>query len=111
MIVGSLEGAADLMGDINIEDVTKNLRNAARAVEFESSGGRNKLVKRTIEHLEAERTLRGKDGNELKMSETKLTRQRRTYRARRIMQDVQKVKKEQANSRAEPRPGEIVLSK
>ena len=37
MIAGSLEDAEDLMGDINIEDITKNLPSAARAVEFEST--------------------------------------------------------------------------
>ena len=54
------------MGDISIEDITKNMLSAARAVEFESTGGGNKLVKKTKEHLEAEKNLRGKDGDELK---------------------------------------------
>ena len=44
MLVNSLEDAEDLMGDISVEDITKNLPRAARAVEFESIGGGNKLV-------------------------------------------------------------------
>ena len=68
MIVGSLEDAEDLMGSISIEDITKNLPRAARAVEFESIGGGNKLVKKTKVHLEAEKKLRGKGGDELKMA-------------------------------------------
>ena len=79
------------MGDINIEDIAKNLPRGSRAVEFESSGGGgNKLVKKTKEHLEAEKNLRGKDGDELKMAKRELTKQRRRYRARRIMQEMQK---------------------
>ena len=53
MIVGSLDDAQDLMGDISIEDITKNLPSAAGAVEFESTGGSKKLVKKTKEHLES----------------------------------------------------------
>ena len=68
MIVGSLEGAEDPMGDISIEDITKNLPNAAKAIEFESTGGGNRWIKKTKEHLEAEKILRGKDGDELKMA-------------------------------------------
>ena len=36
VIVGSLEDAEDPMGEISIEDNTKNLPSAARAVDFES---------------------------------------------------------------------------
>ena len=82
LIVGSLEDAEDPMGDISIEDITKNLPNAAKATEFESIGGGNKLVKKTEEHLETEKNLRGKDGEELKMAKRVLTKQRRRYRAR-----------------------------
>ena len=46
MIVGSLEDAEDPMGDISIEDITKNLPNAAKAIEFESTGGGNRLIKK-----------------------------------------------------------------
>ena len=74
--MGSLEDAEDLMGDISIEDIVKNLPRAARAPEFESSGGEgNKLVKKTEEHLEAEKNLRGKDGDELKTAKRGLTKQ------------------------------------
>ena len=68
MIVGSLEDAEDPMGDTSIEDITKNLPNAAKAIEFETTGGGNRLSKKTKEHLEAEKNLRGKDGDELKMA-------------------------------------------
>ena len=57
MIVGSLEDAEDMMGDISIEDITKKLPIAARAVEFESTGGRNRMVKKTLAHSEAEKNL------------------------------------------------------
>ena len=100
MIVGSQEDAEDLMGDISIEDITKNLPRAARAVEFESTGGGNKLVKKTEEHLEAEKNLQGKDGDELRMAKRELTEQRRRYRTRRIMQEMQKVKNKQAACQA-----------
>ena len=49
MIVRSLEDAQDLMGGISIEDITKTLRKAARAIEFESTGGGHKLAKKTRE--------------------------------------------------------------
>ena len=55
MIVESLEDAEDVMGEISIDDITKNTPKAAGAVEFESSGGGNKLVKKTKERLEAEK--------------------------------------------------------
>ena len=75
--VGGLEDAEDLMGDISIEDLVKNLSRAAKAIEFESSGGGGaKLVNKTKEHLDAEKNLRGKDGDELKMAKRELTKQR-----------------------------------
>ena len=85
---------------VKLEDITKKLPSAARAVEFEPTGGGNKLVKKTKEHLEAEKNLRGKDGEELKIASRELTKQRRKYRARRIMQEMQKVKNKQAGSQA-----------
>ena len=51
------------------------------------------MVKKTKEHLEAERRLRGKEGDALKMANRELTKQRRRHRARRIIQEVQKAKK------------------
>ena len=54
MLVAGLEDAEGLMGDINIEDIVKNLSRAARAIEFElSTGGGAKMVKQTKERLEA----------------------------------------------------------
>ena len=52
------------------------------------------MIKKTKEHLEAEKKLRGTDGDELKMAKRELTKQRRRYRARRIMQEMQNVKKQ-----------------
>ena len=100
MIVESLEDAEDPMGDISIEAITKNLPNAAKAIECESTRGGNRLIKKTKEHLEAEKNLRGKDGDELKMAKRELTKQRRRYTARRIMQEMQKVKNKQAGCQA-----------
>ena len=48
------------------------------------SGKRNRLVKKTAEHLEAERNLRGRIGEELKMAIRNLAKHRRKYRATRI---------------------------
>ena len=53
-----------------------------------------KAVKSTQAHLEAERTLRGKDAEELKIANRELAKQRR-YRARRIIQEMQRVKNKQ----------------
>ena len=78
MLVGSLENAEDFMGDIRIQDITKNLPRAARAIELESSrGGGSKIVKKTKEHLEAERNLRGTDGDEPKIAKRELTKQKK----------------------------------
>ena len=89
-----LEDAEDLMGDINIEGILENLPMAARAIEFEfSRGGGAKMVKKTEEHLEAEKNLRGKEGDALKITKRELTKQRRRYKARRIIQEVQKANK------------------
>ena len=94
MLVAGLEDAEDLLSDISIEDMVKNLPTAARAIEFESSRGEGaKMVKKTKEHFDAEKNLRGKDDDELKMAKKELTKHRRRYRARRIMQEVQKVMK------------------
>ena len=94
MLVADLEDAEDLMGTISIEDMVKNLPRAARATEFESSsGGGAKMVKKTKEHFDAEKNLRGKYDDELEIAKRELTKHRRKYRARRIMQEVQKVMK------------------
>ena len=66
------------MGDIGIEDLSNNLQGATRAVEFESTGGGSKLVRKTNEHLEAEKNLQGKSGDELNMAKRELTKQRST---------------------------------
>ena len=81
---------------ISIEDFTKNLPRAARVVEFESTGRGNKFVKKTKEHLQAEKNLRGKSGDKLKMVKREFTKQRRRYIPRRIMLEMQKVKNKQA---------------
>ena len=48
------------------------------------------MVRKTQEHLEAEKNLKGKEGEELKIS-----KQRRKCKARRILQEAQKVKSKQ----------------
>ena len=83
----SLEDAEDMMGHLSIEDITKKLQMAARAFGFESTGGRNSMVRKTREHLEAEMNLKGTEGDKLKIAKRKLSKQRRTYKARRILQE------------------------
>ena len=77
------------MGEVSIEDITECIPKAASTVDFESAGRRNRLVKKTAELLEAERNLRGKIGEELKVAKRNLAKQRRKYRARRIIQSLQ----------------------
>ena len=93
MILKELEENQDIMGEISIEDITNCIPSAARALEFETNGGRDQLVKKTKEHLEAEKSLGGKLGEELKEAKRKLAKQRRRYRARRIILSLQMTKK------------------
>ena len=69
------------MGEISIEDITNFNPDAARAVEFENTEGRGKLVRKTAEHLDAEKNLRVKTGVQLKEVKRNLAKQRRRYRA------------------------------
>ena len=50
------------------------------------------MVRKTPEHLEAEKNLRGKEDEGLKVAKRELSKQRRKYKARRILQETQKVK-------------------
>ena len=70
--MGSLEAAEDVMEEVSIEDITECILKAARAVDFESAGRRSGLVKKTTEHLEAERKLRGTMGEELKVTQKEI---------------------------------------
>ena len=90
VIVESLEVAEDVMGEVGVEDITECVPKAARAVEFEAAGKRNRLVKKTTEHLEAEKNLSRRTGEELKMAKSNLAKRRRKYTARRIVQTLQK---------------------
>ena len=92
--------AEDVMGEISIDDITKNIPKAAGEVEFDSAGRGNKPVKKTKEHLEAEKKLRGKAGEELNVSKRELAKPRRKYRAIRIIQEMQKVKNKHAGCQA-----------
>ena len=90
----------DVMGEISIDDITKNTPKAARAVDFESSGGGNKLAKKTKERLESEKKFWWKAGEELKEAKRNLAKQRRKYRARKIIQKMQKVNNRHAGCHA-----------
>ena len=92
----SLEDVEDVMGGISIEDITNNLPNAARAVEFESTEGGNELVKKTKEQP----NLQGKIGEYLKEAKREQAKQRRKYRARRIIQEMQEVTNKHAGCQA-----------
>ena len=72
----SLEAAEDLTGEVG--------------VEFESVWRRNRLAKKTTEHLEAEKNLRGRIGEELKMAKRNLAKGE--YGSRRIIQTLLKAK-------------------
>ena len=89
-LMTALDDAEDLMGDINIEDNVENLSIAATI-----KGGGAKRVKKTKEHLEAEKNLRGKGADALTKAKRELTKQRRRYKARRITQEVEQAKKKQ----------------
>ena len=78
---------------LSIEDITKTLLQAARAIDFDSTE-EYKLTKKDKEHIEAEANLRVKDGDELKFAKKELTKQGRRYKARRVIQEIQKVKKQ-----------------
>ena len=47
MIVESFEDASDLMCDVSIEDITEVLSEASSSSEFESSGKRSRIVKKS----------------------------------------------------------------
>ena len=66
----SLEVAEDVMGEVSIEEITESIPKAVRAVDFGSAGWRNRWVKKTTEHLEAAKKLRGKFGKEPKKGES-----------------------------------------
>ena len=81
VIVERLEATQDVLFKVCIEDITECMPTAAR-VDFDSAG-------RPQRPLAAERYLCGKDG-ELKMSERNLAKQRRKYRAGRVIQSLPK---------------------
>ena len=57
IVVEEMEEAQDLMGEISIEDITKNLSKAARAVEFESKKEEEtRWLKRHVNILKLRRT-------------------------------------------------------
>ena len=64
----------------------------ARGIEFEAAGGRGQWEKKSKEHNEAERNLRGEIGEELKEPIKNLAKQWRKYRARRIILTLQRTK-------------------
>ena len=99
MIVESLEDAEDVMGEVSIDDITKCIPKASRAVHVESAGGGNKLVKRKKGHLEGENNLRGTIRKEMKETQRQLAKQRK-YKARRTIQELLKMKNTDAGCHA-----------
>ena len=59
-VVSSLEAAEDAVGEISIGDITTIILGAAMARIFERNGVRSQFVKKTKEHVEAEKNLRGR---------------------------------------------------
>ena len=57
-------------------------------------------MKKAKEHLEAEKSLRGRAAEELKEAKRNLAKQSRRYRARRTVQVLQKVMNKQAGGQA-----------
>ena len=86
VIMSKLEEAENAVGQISIEDITRCIPEAARSINFETTGGRNQLVKKTREHLEGEKKNIKKKGDDLKKARRKLCKQRRKYKARKDIQ-------------------------
>ena len=83
MIVEELEAVEDVMGVVSIEDITESISRAARAAEFEAAGGRNRWMKKTKAHLETEKKLRRKTGEELKEAKRNLTKKKEEKQSQR----------------------------
>ena len=58
-----MEAAEDAVGEISIEDLTTINPDAARAINFKRTAVRCQLIKKTKEHIEAEKHLLGKRGS------------------------------------------------
>ena len=95
MIVESFEDASDLMGDVSIEDITEELFKAVRVNMNHQQKEAELWRSQRNTHNEAERNLRGHNEEELKLATREMTKRRRNYRARRITQEVQRVKNNQ----------------
>ena len=83
------------MDELSIEDIAKELPKSARSIEFESARGGNKAVRKTLEHLEVDKNLRGIEGEELKAARRRLSMHSRKYKARRIVEERQQAKTNQ----------------
>ena len=92
-LVESLEDAENILGEVSTEDMSKKWPKAARSFEFESARGGNKAVRKTLEHLEAEKNLRGKEGEEA--ARRRLSKHRRKFKAQRIVEETKKAKTNQ----------------
>ena len=84
-----LETLEDTVGEISFEDITTMIPLAARVVNFERTGVRSQLAKKTKEHIEAEKNSRGKEGQEMKAARRSLAMQRRKFEARKAIQSMQ----------------------
>ena len=84
-----LQAAEDEVGEISNEDTTTIIPLASRAINFERVKPRSHVVKKTKAHIEAEKNLRGNEGQEQREARRRLAEQRRKVEARRGTQSMQ----------------------
>ena len=93
--VESFEDASDLMCDVSIEDIAEELSNAVRVNLNHSEKEAELWRNQRNTNNEAERNLRGHNEEELMLATREMPNRSKKYRARRITQEVQRVKNNQ----------------